>query len=78
MSKRKKPPPRKKRADELREMFTHAQQLQRVQQQAQALTDDGLPPGHPLRALMLLMSGDAGRAQHVFETTQEILGRSRK
>ncbi len=43
--------------------------------QAQALTDDGFPVGHPLRTLCLLMSGDAGRARHVFEQTDAFLER---
>jgi hypothetical protein len=50
----------------------------RVQRQAQDLTDDGYPPGHPLRTLCLLLSGDAGRAQFAYEQTQTFLQKERK
>lgn len=47
----------------------------RIQQAAQELTEDGYPPGHPLRTLCLLLSGDAGRAQYVHEQTSAMLRR---
>jgi hypothetical protein len=75
MSRKRKPPPLKKIVMQLQE---HAEQQRRVQEQAQALTDDGYPPGHPLRTLCLLMSGDQGRARYVFEQTQALTRKARK
>lgn len=49
----------------------------RVQHAAQELTDDGYPPGHPLRTMCLLLSGDAGRAQYAYEATRAIVRKRR-
>lgn len=67
-------PPKLKRAAQLLKDYDAARV---AQQQAQALTEDGFPVGHPLRTFCLLVSGDAGRAQHVFEQTKAILKRKR-
>ncbi len=67
-------PPKLKRLEQLAKDADAASAAAR---QAQALTDDGFPVGHPLRTLCLLVSGDAGRAQHVFEQTRRILKRKR-
>jgi len=70
-------PPKLKRGEQLaldiEKMRRDSESLRVIQAQADALTADGYPPGHPLRTLCLLASGDAGRAQYVFEQTQALL-----
>lgn len=59
------------------QLVQQAERQQRVAQMAQDLTDDGFPPGHPLRTLCLLVSGPEGAAQHAVETTSELLSARR-
>lgn len=54
------------------------EEARRARQQADALTADGYPPGHPLRTLCLLSSGPAGVAQLAHEQTQQMIKDSRK
>jgi hypothetical protein len=63
-------PPKLKR---LAQVAKDAEAARAARRQADDLTADGFPVGHPLRTFCLLASGDAGRAQYVFEQTQEFL-----
>lgn len=63
-------PPKLKR---LAQLVKNTEAASAAQRQADELTADGYPPGHPLRALCLLASGDAGRTLFAFEQTQTLL-----
>lgn len=67
-------PPKLKRMAQMLKDFDAARA---AADQAKALTQEGFMVGHPLRTFYLLMSGDAGRAQHVLEQTQAILRKKR-
>ena len=56
-----------------KQLAEQAERQQRVARMARDLTDDGFPPGHPLRTLCLLVSGPEGAAQHAYEATSDLL-----